>query len=54
MVSQSIKMNFKHFMEISDFKKYSKEYVESGAVSEKTLTVEEVYKKYMDRLSRGE
>lgn len=50
MVSQSVKINFGHFMEISDFRKYSKESGELGAISEKTLTVEEVYNKYKERL----
>ena len=51
MVAQSIKMNFRYFMETSEFRKYSKDSDDLGAVNEKTLTVEEVYEKYKMKLS---
>lgn len=51
MVAQSIKLNFKYFMETSEFKKCSKSLDNLGAMSEKTLTVEEVYEKYRMKLS---
>ena len=46
MVAHSVKMNFRHFMEISEFRKYSKAAEDQDKKEEKSLSVRDILNKY--------
>lgn len=46
MVAHSVKMNFRYFMEISEFRKYSKAVEDQDEKDEKSLSVRDILNKY--------